>query len=104
MAPHGDAITTSTYANNFPLPPKLSKDSLHRTVSDITFQVSKEVLDNYKETSATCENQLPPISEVEDAKFECCGMSEEYTPEYIERIRNKFLGKWICGLCAEAVK
>ncbi|KAE8659532.1 hypothetical protein F3Y22_tig00116962pilonHSYRG00602 [Hibiscus syriacus] len=106
MAPHGDAITTSTYPkrNNFPLPPKLSKDTLIRTASDITFQVSKEVLDNYKETAATCENQLPPIPEVEDAKCECCGMSEEYTPEYIERVRSKYLGKWICGLCAEAVK
>ncbi|KAE8688567.1 hypothetical protein F3Y22_tig00110963pilonHSYRG00074 [Hibiscus syriacus] len=105
MAPHGEAIT-STYArrNNFPKPPKLSSDSLHRTVSDITFQLSKEVLDNYKETTLTDENQLPPISEVEDAKCECCGMSEEYTPEYIERVRNKYLGKWICGLCAEAVK
>ncbi|KAE8656985.1 hypothetical protein F3Y22_tig00116997pilonHSYRG00740 [Hibiscus syriacus] len=106
MAPHGDAITTSTSTkrNNFPLPPKLSKDSLNRTVSNITFLVSKEVLDNYKETATTSEKQLPPISEVEDAKCECCGMSEEYTPEYIERIHNKFLGKWICGLCAEAVK
>ncbi|GMI91805.1 hypothetical protein like AT5G25840 [Hibiscus trionum] len=108
MAPHGEAITTSTYSytgrNNFPMPPKLSNDSLHRTVSDISFQLSKEVLDNYKETAATDGNQLPPISEVEDAKCECCGMSEECTPEYIERVRNKFLGKWICGLCAEAVK
>ncbi|MBA0807572.1 hypothetical protein Gohar_023371 [Gossypium harknessii] len=107
MAPPGEAITsTYTSRNNFPKPPKLSNDSLHRTVSDITFQLSKEVLDNYKETAAVTvdEKQLPPISEVEDAKCECCGMSEECTPEYIERVRNKFLGKWICGLCAEAVK
>ncbi|PNY03869.1 hypothetical protein L195_g000279 [Trifolium pratense] len=31
-------------------------------------------------------------------------MSEECTPEYIERIRNKFEGKFVCGLCSEAVK
>lgn len=31
-------------------------------------------------------------------------MCEECTPEYIDRVRNKFSGKWICGLCAEAVK
>ncbi|XP_022777192.1 uncharacterized protein LOC111318589 [Durio zibethinus] len=108
MAPHGEAITsTYTRSNNFPKPPRLSNDSLHRTISDITFQlVSKEVLDNYKESAAVVvdEKQLPAISEVEDAKCECCGMSEECTPEYIERVRNKFLGKWICGLCAEAVK
>ncbi|GMI82093.1 hypothetical protein like AT5G25840 [Hibiscus trionum] len=104
MAPHGEAITSTYTRRNFPKPPKLSNDTLHRTVSDITFQLSKEVLDNYKEAAATDESQLPPISEVEDAKCECCGMSEECTPEYIERVRNKFLGKWICGLCAEAVK
>ncbi|XVF74518.1 hypothetical protein PTKIN_Ptkin13bG0116900 [Pterospermum kingtungense] len=109
MAPHGEAVTsTFTRRNNFPKPPRLSNDTLHRTISDISFQLSKEVLDNYKEAAAAPavadEKQLPPISEVEDAKCECCGMSEECTPEYIERVRNKFLGKWICGLCAEAVK
>lgn len=31
-------------------------------------------------------------------------MIEECTPEYIDRVRGKFFGKWICGLCAEAVK
>ncbi|XP_022723518.1 uncharacterized protein LOC111280420 [Durio zibethinus] len=107
MAPHGEAITSIyTRSSNFPKPPILSNDSLHRTISDISFQLSKEVLDNYKEAASVVvdEKQLPPISEVEDAKCECCGMSEECTPEYIERVRNKFLGKWICGLCAEAVK
>ncbi|KAK6284475.1 PREDICTED: uncharacterized protein LOC18596005 [Theobroma cacao] len=105
MAPHGEAITsTYTRSKNFPKPPRLSNDNLHRTISDISFQlISKEVLD-YKEAAVADEKQLPPISEVEDAKCECCGMSEECTPEYIERVRNKFLGKWICGLCAEAVK
>ncbi|XWS16304.1 hypothetical protein CRYUN_Cryun34aG0073500 [Craigia yunnanensis] len=108
MAPHGEAITsTYTRSNNFPKPPKLSNDSLHRTISDISFQLRNEVLDSYKEAAAEAvvdEKQLPPISEVEDAKCECCGLSEECTPEYIERVRNKFLGKWICGLCSEAVK
>ena len=26
------------------------------------------------------------------------------TPAYIERIRQRYFGKWVCGLCAEAVK
>ncbi|CAN0846845.1 hypothetical protein LINGRAHAP2_LOCUS4652 [Linum grandiflorum] len=29
---------------------------------------------------------------------------EECTPEYIERIRERYSGKWVCGLCNEAVK
>ncbi|KAJ4828289.1 hypothetical protein Tsubulata_034959 [Turnera subulata] len=103
MAPHGDTIA-STYTtikrNNPSKPPKLSSnEGLHRTISDISFELSKEAAAISSEIKG-----LPPISEVEDAKCECCGMSEECTPEYIDRIRAKFLGRWICGLCAEAVK
>lgn len=90
MAPHGEAIKT--------IPPRLSTDSLRRTTSDILFELRKEAI----ETTDT--KQLPTISEVENAKCECCGMIEEFTPEYVEREREKYLGKWICGLCAEAVK
>ncbi|KAI4355592.1 hypothetical protein L6164_004350 [Bauhinia variegata] len=72
----------------------LSSDHLQRTISDICFELSKGGMDL----------KLPPTSEVEDAKCECCGMSEECTPEYIGRVRDKFMGKWVCGLCAEAVK
>ncbi|XP_061367536.1 uncharacterized protein LOC133310592 [Gastrolobium bilobum] len=95
MAPHGDSLPSSlSRNNNISKPPKLSSDHLQRTVSDISFELTKERIDL----------KLPPISEVEDAKCECCGMCEECTPEYIDRVRDKFLGKWVCGLCAEAVK
>ncbi|KAF5180812.1 Duf1677 family protein [Thalictrum thalictroides] len=73
-------------------------EGLHRTVSDLSYELrkeAKEVIDDAK---------LPPINEVEDAKCECCGMSEECTPEYIQRVKDKYSGKLICGLCAEAVK
>ncbi|KAL6334995.1 hypothetical protein AAG906_023800 [Vitis piasezkii] len=94
--PHGEAIVSSyARANTFCKPPKISTDNLQRTISDISFELSKEAIGDLT---------LPPISEVEDAKCECCGMSEECTPEYIKRVRDKFLGKWICGLCTEAVK
>ncbi|XP_027336320.1 uncharacterized protein LOC113850136 [Abrus precatorius] len=43
-------------------------------------------------------------SEVEFAVCDCCGLTEECTPAYIERIRERYHGKWVCGLCAEAVK
>lgn len=42
--------------------------------------------------------------EVEVAKCECCALKEECTPAYIARVRDRFYGRWICGLCAEAVK
>lgn len=42
-------------------------------------------------------------AEVENAECECCGMSEECTPSYIAAVRHRFSGRWVCGLCAEAV-
>lgn len=30
-------------------------------------------------------------------------MSEECTAEYVKRLREKFSGKRVCGLCSEAV-
>ncbi|KAL5822347.1 hypothetical protein ACOSQ3_020255 [Xanthoceras sorbifolium] len=42
--------------------------------------------------------------EVEFAKCDCCELTEECTQAYIDRIRERYLGKWICGLCAEAIK
>ncbi|KAL7166358.1 hypothetical protein ACSBR2_037101 [Camellia fascicularis] len=76
-------------------PPRLSMEGLQRTISDISLELSKE---------SNASPMLQPISEVEDAKCECCGMSEECTTEYISCVRGKFSGKMICGLCAEAVK
>uniref|UniRef100_A0A2N9FPX9 DUF1677 domain-containing protein n=1 Tax=Fagus sylvatica TaxID=28930 RepID=A0A2N9FPX9_FAGSY len=98
MAPHGEAIASSNYtrSSNFSKPPRISSEGLQRSVSDISFELSKEGMLDL--------TTLPPVSEVEDARCECCGMSEECTPEYIAKVRNKFFGKWICGLCTEAVK
>ncbi|XP_041019273.1 uncharacterized protein LOC121261140 [Juglans microcarpa x Juglans regia] len=95
MAPHRENPIGSHYKreNVSKPPPKLSMESLQRTISDISLELSKEDIDAH----------LPPISEVEEAQCECCGMSEECTPEYINCVREKFSGKLICGLCAVAV-
>ncbi|MFS7990482.1 hypothetical protein Hanom_Chr11g01059351 [Helianthus anomalus] len=102
MAPDRDTLVASYNAKNTPLnrqkPSRLSTESIQRTISDISYELSKEVDDVVDQL------KLTPISEVEDAKCECCGMSEECTPEYIAQVREKFLGKLICGLCSEAVK
>ncbi|KAG6780566.1 hypothetical protein POTOM_013430 [Populus tomentosa] len=42
--------------------------------------------------------------EVESVRCDCCGLIEECTPAYIERVRERYHGKWICGLCTEAIK
>lgn len=42
--------------------------------------------------------------EIESAKCECCGLKEDCTQDYIREVKAKFDGKWLCGLCAEAVR
>ncbi|KAJ4834713.1 hypothetical protein Tsubulata_007668, partial [Turnera subulata] len=42
--------------------------------------------------------------EVESVKCHSCGFTEECTPAYISRVRDRYQGRWICGLCVEAVK
>lgn len=44
------------------------------------------------------------VMEIESAKCECCGLKEDCTPDYISEVKAKFDGKWLCGLCAEAVR
>ncbi|XP_068641977.1 uncharacterized protein [Aristolochia californica] len=94
MAPNGETLFSSDARDSFCKPRKLSMEGLQRAMSDLSLELSKEAIDA----------KLPPISEVEEARCECCGMSEECTPNYIHRVRDKFCGKWICGLCSEAVK
>lgn len=69
---------------------------LRKVVSDVTNEISKLGKD------------LETIVELDEtilqAECECCGLKEDCTKEYISRIRNSFSGKWVCGLCSEAVK
>lgn len=61
--------------------------------------------DNHQEVELLSSNGDPSasVAEVEDAECESCGMSEECTPAYISAVRRRFSGRWVCGLCAEAV-
>ncbi|CAM8989855.1 unnamed protein product [Rhodiola kirilowii] len=42
--------------------------------------------------------------EIEIVKCECCGLKEDCTQEYINGVKANFEGKWLCGLCSEAVR
>ncbi|XP_052190600.1 uncharacterized protein LOC127800181 [Diospyros lotus] len=42
--------------------------------------------------------------EIELVKCECCGLKEDCTQDYISEVKAKFEGKWLCGLCSEAVR
>lgn len=56
------------------------------------------------ESSSVATKLITETTDVEFVKCDCCGLTEECTPEYIQRIRERYQGKWICGLCGEAVK
>lgn len=103
MTPKGEVAVSSggfgAFARRFGYgkkPQGQIMEGLQRAMSDLTLELSREGIDNAR--------KLPPISEVEHATCECCGMSEECTPAYIKRVRETFSGRWICGLCSEAVK
>ncbi|KAH6779304.1 hypothetical protein C2S52_010541 [Perilla frutescens var. hirtella] len=42
-------------------------------------------------------------NDVNTVECECCGLSEDCTAAYIRLTRARFYGKWVCGLCSEAV-
>ncbi|KAK1314769.1 hypothetical protein QJS10_CPA06g00794 [Acorus calamus] len=98
MAPNTVTLVSTTTHNTklFMPPPRLSMESLQRAVSDLSFELSKAAI-------AVDHHHLPPPM-IFEAKCECCGMSEECTPDYIRRVRDRSCGRWICGLCTEAVE
>ncbi|CAL1373427.1 unnamed protein product [Linum trigynum] len=80
--------------------------SLQRTVSDFSFHLTtKEAAATGKQLPAIGEAAAAVLEEGEEelAKCECCGMAEEFTPQYVKRVRDKFMGKMVCGMCAEAI-
>ncbi|KAL3678870.1 hypothetical protein R1sor_021826 [Riccia sorocarpa] len=68
--------------------------SLYRGVSEGTGLAAA----NLTRTSAADESieQMQPC--------ECCGVTEECTSAYVGRVRDMFCDRYVCGLCAEAVK
>ncbi|XP_062156908.1 uncharacterized protein LOC133864553 [Alnus glutinosa] len=66
--------------------------------------LSDPMLISAPEAPPAAATKLMAQSEVESAICDCCGLTEECTPAYISRIRERYLGKWICGLCSEAIK
>ncbi|KAM2661204.1 hypothetical protein EV2_023542 [Malus domestica] len=39
-----------------------------------------------------------------EVKCYCCGLTEECTPAYVATVKERHQDRWICGLCAEAIK
>ncbi|OMO86667.1 hypothetical protein COLO4_20984 [Corchorus olitorius] len=74
---------------------------LRKVVSDVSSEIGKYI--GALESSSTLiidDEQLA----VKQAECECCGLKEECTTDYIKRVEGCYCGKWVCGLCCEAVK
>ncbi|MED6182386.1 hypothetical protein PIB30_027996 [Stylosanthes scabra] len=71
---------------------------LRKAVSDVS-----QEMDKYLKTELEM-MKLASIEEVEQAECECCGLKEECTRVYIRQVQERYCGKWVCGLCAEAVQ
>lgn len=48
-------------------------------------------------------HQSAASNDINEVECECCGLSEDCTGAYILRTRARFYGKWVCGLCSEAI-
>ncbi|XWS72521.1 hypothetical protein CRYUN_Cryun02cG0047100 [Craigia yunnanensis] len=67
---------------------------LRKVVSDVSSEIEKYIALE----SSTVDDQ------VKQAECECCGLKEDCTTDYITRVEGCHCGKWVCGLCSEAVK
>ena len=59
-------------------------------------------------SAVVVQDVVPPIeaasaAEVEWAACACCGLREECTAAYAAGVRAQYAGRWLCGLCADAV-
>ncbi|KAG9149120.1 hypothetical protein Leryth_010710 [Lithospermum erythrorhizon] len=66
-----------------------------------------EVVSYFRTENRQCLVRISGSYRVEEqvtkAKCDCCGLCEEYTPNYIKKIKESHSGSWVCGLCSEAV-
>jgi len=63
--------------------------------------VSQEINKYY---NVELERKFDDIEELEEAECQCCGMKEECSKVYMSEVEEDYCGKWVCGLCCEAVK
>lgn len=74
---------------------------LRRAISDASTEIGKY---NKELEIFSSSKILSTIDEVKQAVCECCGLKEDCTQAYIAKVEDSFSGKWVCGLCSEAVK
>uniref|UniRef100_A0A0D9UXY5 DUF1677 family protein n=1 Tax=Leersia perrieri TaxID=77586 RepID=A0A0D9UXY5_9ORYZ len=110
MAPNGESAVSPAPAARRETKParRISMEGLQRAMSDLALELTKSSPESAAGADAA---KLPAITEQQqqqqaaetEARCECCGMMEECTPGYAARVRERYCGRLVCGLCAAAV-
>ncbi|KAL5220956.1 hypothetical protein ABZP36_025669 [Zizania latifolia] len=110
MAPNGEGAAAAEARGRRQKPRRISMEGLQRAMSDLALELTKaDSKKQLQQADAAAGGwggggKLPAITEqLEEARCECCGMLEECTPEYVRRVRERYCGRLVCGLCAAAV-
>ncbi|XP_008802469.1 uncharacterized protein LOC103716305 [Phoenix dactylifera] len=97
---------TRARARAKPPPSGRGRDSRIESVSPpglvSSFEKNRE--ESLRNRSAMVMSVDPAAGEVEVATCEFCGLTEDCTQAYIARVRERYGGLWVCGLCRVAVE
>lgn len=66
--------------------------------------IAEERMEHHRQTQIMNNLKNGLQEEVLEEECACCGLSEECTPGYVARVKEMFCGRWVCGLCSEAVR
>lgn len=74
----------------------MSEKCIRRAISDVSAESQRMTIEEGDTRSEA--------TQVEQSRCECCGFMEECTASYIQQVSYSHSGKWVCGICSEAVK
>ncbi|KAE8688981.1 hypothetical protein F3Y22_tig00110945pilonHSYRG00044 [Hibiscus syriacus] len=77
---------------------------LRKVVSDVYREIGKYIDTALQSSSSTSTVLEEDEVVVKQAECECCGLKEDFPADYIARVKGRHCGRWVCGLCSEAVK
>ncbi|CAH8263584.1 unnamed protein product, partial [Arabidopsis lyrata] len=69
---------------------------LRKAFSDVSLERKRNI-------SEKDEQEQDRELEVKQVKCDCCGIEEECTMQYIDKVKDLYSGNWVCGLCAVVV-
>ncbi|OAY83224.1 hypothetical protein ACMD2_18029 [Ananas comosus] len=79
----------------------MSLDFIRNTTTASDASVEPRSIFRHKDSSLPSRSAASEVATV--VNCECCGLAEECTRSYVARVRSGFCGRWVCGLCSEAV-